>query len=52
MTASPAIYQSHDEDYWNPLQFLANLRFSTLALTGPLANADRRWFFLLKYDSN
>jgi hypothetical protein len=26
----------------NPPQFLANLRFSTLALTGPMANADRR----------
>jgi hypothetical protein len=26
----------------NPLQFLANLRFSTLALTGPMANADHR----------
>jgi hypothetical protein len=26
----------------NPLQFLTNLCFSTLGLTSPLANADRR----------
>jgi hypothetical protein len=34
----------------NPLQFVTTLRFFTLAPTGPLANADRRWFVLLKYD--
>jgi hypothetical protein len=34
----------------NPLQFVMTLRFFTLAPTGPLANADRRWFVLLEFD--
>jgi hypothetical protein len=34
----------------NSLQFVANLCFFTLASTGPLANADHRWFVLLEYD--